>query len=133
MSVHTYFIGLGSNVPSATENLSRARALLSASWGCSVTFSTPVITLPVHFSNPALFTNQVAMLVADVSASALKASLKRMEYQLGRRPEHKAQGVVPIDLDLLCVDGRVLRESDWVRPDVRDGVAQLQASACCRD
>ena len=45
-----------------------------------------------------------------------------------RTADDKARGIVKIDIDLLCYDGEVLKPQDWLRVDVREGVAELASS-----
>lgn len=127
MSTHTYYIGMGSNVAEASELLACARLLLRRLQGSSVRFSPPVQTEPVDYPWPALFTNQVALVVSSLDQATLCGRLKRIEHLLGRRAEQKQQGVVRIDLDLLCTDGQVLRPADWERADVVEAVQCLAA------
>ncbi len=47
------------------------------------------------------YLNMVVALETNLSAAQLVEHLKALEYKLGRRPEHKREGRVPIDIDLL--------------------------------
>mgnify|MGYP002863914830 CR=1 FL=1 len=125
MDTHTYYIGMGSNVAGASALLACARFWMCRLLGRDIRFSAPVNTEPVDFPWPALFTNQVAMVVCAKEPAALGALLKRIERLLGRLPQHKRQGVMRIDLDILCADGQVLRQADWNRPDVVEAVRSL--------
>ena len=88
-------------------------------------YSTPQRTEPVDFPFPHLFTNQVAFIETTVSPTLIRPLLKGLEFQFGRRPEDKARGLVRLDLDLLCLDGQVLKVKDWKRADVLAARSEL--------
>lgn len=107
--------------------MERAAEMLRARF-VFVRFSRPVYTEPVGCLSPDLFLNQVALLYSDESAERIKESLKEMERRLGRKPEDKARGRVPIDIDLLRWNDRVLKADDLARSYVRDGIRSLLAA-----
>ena len=90
-------------------------ALCSAAW-CQ--------TAPVGFDSPRMFYNQVACFTTPLTASQVRECLKKIERDHGRTADDKARGIVKIDIDLLCYDGEVLKPQDWLRVDVREGVAR---------
>lgn len=116
-------LGLGANVD-RERNLGRARGMLRTRFP-AIRFSEPVYTAPEDFPFPEPFLNQVALLYTDEAPEEVAAALKRIERAVGRRPEDKARGRVPIDIDLLCWDGRVLRPGDMARAYVREGMLGL--------
>ena len=75
---------------------------------------------------PACFT--IRWLATPLTASQVRECLKKIERDHGRTPDDKARGIVKIDIDLLCYDGEVLKPQDWLRVDVREGVAELASS-----
>ena len=117
---------MGSNLPSAAEVLAKARDWLAQLSDAEVLFSSPVWTEPVDFPSPALFMNQVALMTTTLTPTIVRDSLKRMERLAGRRHGEKQRGIVRLDLDLLAVDGTVLRHSDWKRSYVSQGVEELE-------
>ena len=125
MQVHTFYIGMGSNVSDADWRLQEACRLIREGLDHSLRMSTPQQTEPIDFPNPALFTNMVATGHTSRSAAVVETWLKRLERKLGRRKHHKRQGVVMADLDLLWWDGHVLRPTDWERPYVQQAIAEL--------
>ena len=126
MVKHIIYIGMGSNLSSAAEVLAEARLWLAELSDDEVVFSMPVRTEPVNFPWPAMFTNQVARLTTTMTPTAVKTSLKRMERKAGRTRVETLNGIIRLDLDLLAVDGRVLKPSDWQRPYIRQGVDELK-------
>ncbi len=125
MVKYVCYIGMGSNVPEAAAILEAARQGLAALCDDEVRFSSPVATEPIDFPWPARFINQVARLTTAMKPKALKASLKRLEREAGRQRGDKQRGVVRLDLDLLAVDGEILRPADWQRSYIQQGVAEL--------
>ena len=97
----------------------RFPALCSAAW-CRL--------LLCGFDSPRMFYNQVACFTTPLTASQVRECLKKIERDHGRTPDDKARGIVKIDIDLLCYDGEVLKPQDWLRVDVREGVAELASS-----
>lgn len=60
------------------------------------------------------------------SAPYLNDFLKTIERQLGRTPEMRRVGTVPIDLDLLQWDGQRFHQRDWERNYMRQLLELLQ-------
>lgn len=73
------------------------------------------------------FVNRAASFTSSRTASEVKGVLKNLEYEAGRRPGDKQRGVMPLDLDLLIFDGRVLKPSDMERDYVVSLLKALKA------
>ena len=71
------------------------------------------------------FFNMTAVCTTSLPPTGIKQLLKQIETALGRKPEDKAHGIVKIDLDLLAYDGQILKQEDWKRPYVQEGVNEL--------
>jgi len=56
--------------------------------------------------------NCVASLSTDCDRRTLTDFTKRIEHRLGRRPEHKLQGRVVIDIDIIFFNSDLLRPLD---------------------
>lgn len=120
-----YTIGIGSNWQ-RTEHMAWARRRLNACFP-GIRFSEEVETEPLYFHRPDKFSNQVARFSSPHPIHQVKAQLKSIEREVGRRPEDKAQEIVKLDLDLLLCDGQVLKPHDLERPYIREGIAQLKS------
>lgn len=59
------------------------------------------------------------------SRQGLSEMLKDEERHGGRLPEHKAVGLVSLDLDLVTFGNRLLRPADFVRPYFHPRAAML--------
>ncbi len=125
MEKHIIYIGIGTNLEDGDIVLQWAKRQLINSFGGKQRYSTPQRTEPVDFPYSQMFTNQVALIETTVSPTLIRSLLKDLERLFGRTPEDKAKGFVKIDLDLLCLDGQVLKEKDWKRADVVAARAEL--------
>lgn len=124
MEKHIIYIGMGSNVSSAVRILLWARRKLRASFGSMVHFSKPVLTDPIDYPYPDKFLNQVGAIVTDRPMVVVESLLKSFEVHM-RTTRPSTEGQVVLDLDLLWVDGTVMRPNDWERPYIQEGVAEL--------
>ena len=125
MEKHYIYIGIGTNLEDGDAVLQWAKCQLMETFGGEQRYSTPQRTEPVDFPFPHLFTNQVVFIETTVSPTLIRPLLKGLEFQFGRRPEDKARGLVRLDLDLLCLDGQVLKVKDWKRTDVLAARSEL--------
>ena len=112
------YIGIGSNLPEGEQMLLWARQRLAEVLGGEQHYSTILRTEPIDFPSPQPFTNQVARVATSLSAEDVQRKLKSLEREAGRKPKDKAHGIVRLDLDLLCFNGRVLKTEDWHRQDI---------------
>lgn len=120
-------LSLGSNEQKET-NMQEAIRLLRARFP-SLRFSEPVWTQPVEWSHSKdPFLNCVAVGWVAEAPETIRPYLKEVEHRLGRRPEDKAAGRIPIDLDLLQWNEEVFKPADLSRSYVIQGVASLRPS-----
>ncbi len=117
---------LGSNWDKE-RNMERAAEMLRAHF-VSICFSRPVYTEPVDSPLSAMFLNRIAVLYTEESPERIRDILKDIECRVGRRPEDKSRGSVPIDIDLLRWNDQVLKAEDLTRAYVQVGVRSLLAA-----
>ncbi len=125
MSKHTIYIGIGTNVECASLLLQSVRRKLSIAFRGEQRFSQLVQTEPIDIQSSRTFTNQVALIETTVPPTLIRSLLKGIERELGRKPEDVQEGIVKIDLDLLSLDGKILKPEDWERDYVKAAVAEL--------
>lgn len=112
-----YLVCIGSN-EGREEHMSLARHELTARFD-QVRFSAELETEPLDMSHSGQFTNQLVRFVSDASPQDVNRQLKEIERLAGRCPEDKAHEVVKLDLDLLMVDEKVMRNDDLERDFVK--------------
>ena len=71
------------------------------------------------------FYNGAVCFESDLNIIELKPKLKEMEAKLGRTPEQKAQGIVPIDLDIIVCNQKIVHVDYERFPFVRSAVDSL--------
>ncbi|WP_455621474.1 2-amino-4-hydroxy-6-hydroxymethyldihydropteridine diphosphokinase [Parabacteroides sp.] len=117
---------LGSNWDKE-KNMERAAEMLRAHF-VFIRFSQPVYTEPIDCSLSTTFLNRVAVLYSEESPARIKDVLKDIECRIGRKPEDKSCGRVPIDIDLLQWNDQILKAEDLTREYVLDGICSLLAA-----
>ncbi|MBC5634458.1 2-amino-4-hydroxy-6-hydroxymethyldihydropteridine diphosphokinase [Parabacteroides hominis] len=108
---------LGSNTD-CEANLKSAVGLLRGYFG-TIRFSEAAYTEPVGLPGSGLFLNQVAVAGTEASQEEVERALKDMEKRLGRMPDSKQKGQIPIDIDLLFWNGTILKPADWEKEYVQ--------------
>lgn len=114
-------IALGANIGPREENLRRAVALLEAEAGPLVGLSALRETAPEGFRSPHRFLNAAAVFETDLSPEQLLTLTQGIERRLGRK-EKSTDGTYAdrsIDIDLLLLDGTVLRTPSLTLPHPR--------------
>lgn len=117
-------LSLGSNdAPEAA--LEQARELLkqrfqTIRWG--VAKKTEPIGMP---PGTPWFMNQVGVLYTPLSSKEIRSVLKEMEELIGQTPEAKEKGCIRMDIDLLCFNGKVLKEKEYNYPCIRSLIKEL--------
>lgn len=119
---------LGSNWDKES-NLERALRALRP-YFVSFRLSDRMYTAPIDCPQTGTFLNQVAVGYTVRSCPELKAAFKQIERLLGRTPESKRDGVIPIDIDLLQWNEEVLKPSDMQRDYVVAGLVCLMEKTC---
>ena len=91
-----------------------------------LSFTTEQWTEPVGSRRRDMYLNQLAEATTDLSLEELTQRLKDIETDMGRTPERKQSGIVPIDIDILQYGEQRLHEKDWQRPYVKTLLCQLR-------
>ena len=79
---------------------------------------------PVPAGAP-LYLNQLVAALTTLPFDLLQAALKDIEARLGRTPDLRRQGIVPIDLDILLYGDQRHHLRDWSRPYVTNLLPQV--------
>jgi len=93
----------------------------------SIRFSESYYTEPVGSSySIGNYLNQVAIAYTGYSADEIKPMLKEIEAAAGRSPQLKAEGKIPLDVDLVKWSDQVLKPADLEQDYVLRGLSDLQ-------
>ena len=131
------YLGLGSNLGNREANLRMALRLMEPL--CRVEeVSSLYETAPVGVEDQPPFYNAACRITTGLEPGALLRFLKRVEFEVGRRPGGPRWGPRPIDLDLLLYDDVVTESGDLVlphprlaeRPFVLVPLAEIAPEAC---
>lgn len=113
MSV-TAYISIGSNSPDRAANMTAAIDALSRRFDtfvCSEIYQTPCCN-----GIGADYLNAVARVVTDMPQNVMEKLFKQMETDSGRTDDPATRRIiVPLDIDLVVYDGRVIRPRDFGR------------------
>lgn len=112
--MNTFIISMGSN-ENRTENMSRCRCLLSKYYP-DVMFSEMINTEPFGDNYQSDFFNQLALINSEDDDLAITERLKMIESEIGRHADEKSRGIIKIDVDLLVVNGNIIKVEDFERP-----------------
>ena len=115
---HDILLALGSN-HHAECNIQQALAMLARFVDIRSTSETLVSAAIGEGMGSGVcpFTNQLLCGETMLPLDELQTRLKETERQMGRRREERFS--IPIDIDILRYDERILHPDDWDRPYVR--------------
>ena len=124
--MYSVLISLASNAEQE-EHLAEARKALAAALH-EERYTAEIWTEPEGKAKgtSAPYLNQLVSASTSLGADELNDFLKTIERQLGRTPEMRRVGTVPIDLDLLQWDGQRFHQRDWERNYMRQLLELLQ-------
>lgn len=93
----------------------------------SIRFSESYYTEPVGSSySIGNYLNLVAIAYTGYSVDEIKPMLKEIEAAAGRSPQLKAEGKIPLDVDLVKWSDQVLKPADLQQDYVLRGLSDLQ-------
>lgn len=109
---------LGANVAQGRQNILTALdALIADGW-------SPIVCSSIYPSSSG-YLNQIVKAKVGCDYETALAATKSVERMLGRTPEHKMQNVVPIDIDIILWDGKIMRPLDYASEYFRQGLRLL--------
>lgn len=104
-------IGIGSNTPDRTERVAAAIGWLGSVFSEGF-HSSAYMTRALNGHDPD-YLNAVMSVECDRTMDEVNAMLKDYEQTSGRTAVSKLHGEVPIDLDIVVWDGRIVRPKDF--------------------
>ena len=108
---------IGSNSPQGGDLIARAISQLR--------LLAPMEATPPYPSGGG-YTNCVARMACPASLAELTALTKRIELQLGRTPQARAEGRVPVDIDVVTYGGETVRPADAAKTYFTIGYEMLK-------
>lgn len=119
-------IGIGSNVPSRAEEVSRAMLWLRRYMSTSnETMPYPTAPDGEPASTPE-YLNAVIEGLTPHDIEFLQSKFKAYERRRGRLPEHRSQGHIIIDIDLVAFNGEILKTEEYESVHFRHGLELLK-------
>ena len=127
--MHKILLSIGTNTD-ACLNMSKAKELLRSCFS-TIKFTDAIETAPYgeKFTTP--FFNSLAYFEADVNKNGVVRQLKEIEKKMGRKPSHKSEGIVIIDIDLLQWNSEVLKPDDLERSFMPELLLELNKIISC--
>jgi len=123
--LYRVILSLGSNY-NEQQNMAFAVEQLKKLF-LSIRFSESYYTEPVGSSySVGKYLNQVAIAYTGYSADEIKPMLKEIEAAAGRTPQLKAEGKIPLDIDLVKWNDWVLKPADLEQDYVLKGLSDLE-------
>jgi 2-amino-4-hydroxy-6-hydroxymethyldihydropteridine diphosphokinase len=114
------YIGVGSNMASPKDQVTRAIAAMQEIPKTSVPLRSPLYrSAPLGPVDQPDFVNAVAALLTQLDAERLLVELKAIEARHGRSAGAERWGPRTLDLDLLAYDGLELQTEDLTLPHPR--------------
>ena len=120
-----YVLSLGSNSPEKINQICKAFDWLNSLSLIPIKASCIYETQALNGID-ADYSNAVCTCCLDFEYEAFNQSLKQYEKENGRTPESKIAGVVPIDLDIVLVDGNVVRQKDYIQEYFQKGWNEIK-------
>jgi 2-amino-4-hydroxy-6-hydroxymethyldihydropteridine diphosphokinase len=122
--MNTAIVLLGSNVD-ADQNIDAAKDRLSEFFEidlCSSRIESEAIG--ENYVTP--FLNEAVKLYSDETSEETIAIFKQIEAEMGRTPESKKKGIVPIDIDLIFWNDNLMRNDYHRFPFVKKCVDEIR-------
>lgn len=119
--MHISYLGIGSNTTDALSMIERAYNELEAK-GCRIEASSGIYMVNAPYCN------LVVRAESSCTYDGLKNLTKQIEISMGRTPQMKLLGIVPIDIDVVIFDGEVMRRRDYDAEYFAKGYRQIAES-----
>lgn len=116
-------ISVGSNSPDREWQMTHAEKHLKQLLKKVV--SSEIYEVPAYNGVDAPYLNMVMLAATNMEYSEVESAFKQWEIVCGRTPASKLQGVIPIDIDIVTWNGKVIKPVDYSREYVVKGVDML--------
>lgn len=85
------------------------------SYFSNIQFTSTIESEPYGTIYKDWFLNTLAYFETDLSKDKIQLKLKEIEKKMGRKPAHKAEGKIIIDIDLIQWNNEILKPEDFER------------------
>ena len=109
--IHTAILLLGSNVPDRESRLEAAVDSLSDV--SVITARSQIYVSPDRSGLGEPYANIVMQCDTQMDIDGFREFSAQVETRLGRTPQSKSEGVMPVDIDLVKWNGRVVSPGDY--------------------
>lgn len=118
-------ISLGANSPDKHRQLQQAIATIEHM--ATITARTPIYETPAEGSTAAApYANALLRIVTPIPYEELRATFKHWEQEAGRTPQSKLQGIIPLDIDIVVWNDKLLKERDMHYDYMKLGMSLLE-------
>lgn len=121
-------IGIGSNIPDAKQRVEECCADILKMVG-KAQYSSIYQTIAVGTMPQPNYHNCVGVIETTATFEKLKEQLKAYERRAGRLPEHKKEGKVIIDIDIVVWNKEVIKPTDLTRTYMTIGMNEMNITA----
>lgn len=117
MTANKYMLIIGSNTE-MTSNIPYAVKRLAAIFD-NIVYGKDIMTSPIGMPNDHPFINKCLAITTPMNMDEMTRLCKSIEHDAGRLPEDKAKGIVKLDIDIVAVNGQVIKPQDYAREYAR--------------
>ena len=104
-------LSLGANTHDKKERLSHTIEAIAQI--ANIKTQTPIYETPAEGSIATKpYANALVLIDTPAEYDELRATFKQWEVQAGRTPESKQQGLIPLDIDIVTWNERIIKERD---------------------
>jgi len=111
---HTATLLLGSNVPDRDWRLANAVAEITRI--ANILARSDIFISPDRSGLGAPYANIAIQCATELTCEQIRAAISGIETRLGRTPQSKLSGIMPVDIDLVIWDDTVVSKSDYDTP-----------------
>lgn len=119
-------ISLGANTPDKKQRLTDTIDAIARI--AKIVANTPIYETPAEGSTATLpYANALILIETEAEYDELRATFKQWEAQAGRTPESKAQGNIPLDIDIVTWNDKVIKERDMEFNYMKKGLQYIES------
>lgn len=117
------FVSIGSNTAQKHKNVAEVIETLKSCF--TVKGISSVYETPCYRREGEQYVNAVCLIETPLDLASLERMFKEMETKAGRIHSPEMKNIVPLDIDVVVFDSRIIRERDFSRLYFRKGYSEL--------